>query len=157
MGHKLGIEGVLYYLSGTNARVAWSGTGQAGLTALGNTKDVTLNLEKGEADTTTRTNNGWKATVGTLKEASIEWEMVWDTDDAGFTAMQTAWLNDTNIALAVLDGAHNVTGSQGLWADCQIISFSRSEPLEEAMSVKVTAKPAYSALAPEWAKVTGGT
>lgn len=34
-----------------------------------------LNLEKGEADVTTRANNGWRATKGTLKEGSIEFEM----------------------------------------------------------------------------------
>lgn len=46
---------------------------------------MTLSLETGEADVTTRANSGWRATVGTLKEASVEFEMVWDTADAGFT------------------------------------------------------------------------
>jgi hypothetical protein len=43
---------------------------------------VTLNLEAGEAEVTTRANSGWRATVATLKEASVEFEMVWDTGDA---------------------------------------------------------------------------
>jgi len=31
-----------------------------------------------------------------------------------------------------------------------VIDFSREEPLEEALSVKVTLKPTYSANPPEW-------
>jgi hypothetical protein len=52
---------------------------------VGNLRNVTLSLEKGEADITTRAANGWKLTVGTLKEGSVETEMVWDGDDPGFT------------------------------------------------------------------------
>lgn len=37
-----------------------------------NVKDLTINLEKAEADASTRANNGWRATFGTLKDASIE-------------------------------------------------------------------------------------
>jgi hypothetical protein len=134
--YKLGLEGKLYY-------------GDAGATAsneLKNAKDVTLNLEASEADVTTRGNNGWRATVAALKDASIEWSMVWDTEDAGFAAIKTAYLNGTSIALAVLDGADG----EGLDADFAIISFSREEPLEDAMSVSVTAKPTYSTRAPQW-------
>jgi hypothetical protein len=40
----------------------------------------------GEADVTTRGNAGWRATVATLKDGSIEFEMVWDTGDADFGA-----------------------------------------------------------------------
>jgi hypothetical protein len=134
--YKLGLEGKLYY-------------GDAGATAsneLKNAKDVTLNLEASEADVTTRGNNGWRATVAALKDASIEWSMVWDSADAGFNAIKNAYLNGTPIALAVLDGADG----EGLDADFAIISFSREEPLEDAMSVSVTAKPTYSTRAPQW-------
>ena len=54
-------------------------------TELGNALDVNLNLSTGEADITTRANNGWKATAATLKEGSIEFEMLWKPTDAGFT------------------------------------------------------------------------
>jgi hypothetical protein len=79
--------------------------------------------------------------------------MVWDTDDAGFTAIKDAYFNDTLIGLAVMDGDVSTQGSQGLWADCMITDFSRDEPLEEAISVKVTAKPTYSANPPIWKEV----
>jgi TP901-1 family phage major tail protein len=134
--YKLGLEGKLYY-------------GDAGSTAsneLTNAKDVTLNLEAAEADITTRGNNGWRATVAALKDASVEWSMVWDSADAGFTAIKNAYLNGAAIALAILDAADG----EGLDADFAITSFSREEPLEEAMTVSVTAKPTYSTRAPVW-------
>jgi len=148
MTMKLGMEARLYYdAAGMSADPTW--------TELTNVRDLTLNLEKGEADLTTRANNGWRATEGTLKDASVEFEMVWDTEDAGFTAIKDAYFNGTPIALAIMDGAVDADGSQGLWADFSIISFSRSEPLEEGISVSVTAKPAYNpTYPPEWKEIT---
>jgi len=139
MAIKLGMEAVLKYKVGGQA-------GGGAWTALGNVKDVTLNLETGEADVTTRANAGWRATVGTLKEASVEFEMVWDTADAGFTAIKNAFFNNAVIGLQILDGA----SGQGLQADFSITNFSRSEALEEAITVSVTAKVTYSATAPSW-------
>ena len=51
---------------------------------------------------------------------------------------------------AVMDGDVGTSGSQGLRAEMSITGFSRSEALEEAMMVSVTAKPTYSANRPEW-------
>src|SRR5574338_1303591 len=96
MAIKLGMEAKLLYKTGGQA-------GGGAWTELGNTRDVTLNLEAGEADVTTRANSGWRATVATLKEASVEFEMVWDTADAGFTAIKNAYLNNTIIGFQVLD------------------------------------------------------
>jgi len=109
---------------------------------------VTLNLEAGEADVTTRANNGWRATIATLRDGSVEWEMVWDTADAGFTAIKNAYFNGTIIGLSVMDG--DIASGQGLQADFSITNFSRSEPLEEAITVSITAKPTYSTSSPTW-------
>jgi len=73
MGHKLGMNCKFYYsttlLDETNtpSTVAWN--------EIENVRDLTLNLETGEADITTRANNGWRATAATLKDGSIEFEM----------------------------------------------------------------------------------
>ena len=139
MAIKLGMDAVLNYKTG--------GVGGGGSwTELANVKDVTLSLETGEADITTRANAGWRATVGTLKEASVEFEMVWDTADAGFTAIKDAFFNNTEIGLQVLDDA----AGSGLEADFSITNFSRSEQLEEALTVSVTAKVTYAGTAPTW-------
>ncbi len=79
MGVKLGLDARLYMNSGTYASPTWSG--------LNTVRDLTLNLETGEADVSTRSNQGWRATVSTLKDASLEFELVIDPEDSGATWM----------------------------------------------------------------------
>jgi hypothetical protein len=57
---------------------------------------------------------------------------VWDTSDADFAAVRDAWLNNAEIALAVMDGDID-TMAQGLAGNFVITNFSRTEPLEDAM------------------------
>lgn len=145
MGIKLGLDAKLYRNTSVYATPTWD--------EITNIRDLTLNLEAGEADVTTRGNNGWRATVATLKDGSIEFEMIWDSEDPDFTAIRDGFLNKTAIELAVMDGGILVTGSQGLRASFMVTSFSRNEPLEEAISVSVTMKPTYSANPPDWMTV----
>ena len=142
MGVKLGMDAKLYRNTGSYGSPVWN--------EVKNVKDVTLNLEAGEADVTTRGNGGWRANIATLKDASLEFEMVWDTADDDFTAIRTAFLTNAAIEFAVLDGPVATSGSQGLRASMAITNFSRAEPLEEAIKVSVTAKPTYAANPPEW-------
>ena len=140
------MDAKIYRNGGSYASPTW--------TEIANVKDVTLNLEKGEADVTTRANNGWRATVGTLKDASIEFQMVWDTEDAGFDAIRQAFFDNTPIEFAVMDGLITDPDSEGLRATCAILNFTRNEALEEAIMVDVTINPTYAENAPEW--ITGG-
>jgi len=121
---------------GMNAKLYYGAAGSSAATEMGNVKDVTLTLEAGEADVTTRANSGWRATAPTLRECTVEFEMVWDPTDAGFTAIKNAFLSAGLIALKVLDQA----AGQGPDGDFAITSFSRNEALEEAITVSVTAK-----------------
>ncbi|OQA81987.1 MAG: hypothetical protein BWY31_03485 [Lentisphaerae bacterium ADurb.Bin242] len=57
---------------GLDAKLLRGTAGTTGATEVKNVKDLTLNLESGEADVTTRATNGWRASVATLKEASLE-------------------------------------------------------------------------------------
>jgi len=149
MSIKFGLDAKLYYcVAGIGGSPTWL--------ELTNVKNVTLSLTKGEADVTTRANKGWRATAGTLKEGTIEFEMIWDTKDAGFTAIKNAYFDNSIIGLAAMDGpitGADSNGSQGLWADCMVTDFSRDEPLEDALGVKVTAKPTYSTNPPIWKTV----
>ena len=139
---KLGLDAKLYRNTGTYAVPVWS--------EITNVRDLTLSLEEGEADVTTRANGGWRATAGTLKDASVEFEMVWDSADTEFQAIRDAFLNDTTIEMLVLDDDVATPGSQGLRAEMRVASFSRSEELEEAIKVSVSLKPAYATNPPEW-------
>ena len=138
MSIVLGLDAVLYR-GAAGARAA---------TEVTNVKDLTINLESGEADVTTRATEGWKASVATLKEGSLEFGMLYDTADADFQAFLTAYFSNTPLALFVSDGA-----GTGLDADFSITGFSITQNLEEAMTVSVKAKPTASTRAPQW--VTG--
>jgi hypothetical protein len=95
MGVKFGFNAQLEYnTSGVGGAGSWE--------TLSNAKDVTLSLETAEADATTRANNGWRATVAGLKDGSVEFEMVWDTGDAGFTAVKDAFMTTRCSGLKVL-------------------------------------------------------
>ena len=145
MATRLGMNAKLYLNTGSHGSPSWM--------LVNNVKDVTLSLETAEADVTTRANAGWRATVGTLKDASIEFQMVWDSNDPSFNAIQGAFFSNSPIEVAVMDGDMQNTGSQGLRATCVVLSFSRSEALEEAITVDVSLKPTYAEHAPQW--ITG--
>lgn len=115
-------------------------TSPTGMTEVANVRDVTLSLEAGEADITTRGNSGWRATAPTLRECSVEFQMVWKPSDGVFNAIKSAFLNSTLVSLAILDQKRDVTGAQGPIGDFAITNFSRNEALEEAIVADVTAK-----------------
>ena len=110
------------------------------LTEITNVRDVTLSLEAGEADITTRANSGWRATAPTLRECSVEFEMVWQSGDMSFDAIKTAFLTGALLEMAILDGPKEGPSVQGVKGTFSIPKFSRNEPLEEAITVSVTAK-----------------
>jgi predicted secreted protein len=142
MAVKLGMQCKIYRNTGTYGTPVWA--------EISNCKDVTLNLETGEADVTTRANNGWKATAATLKDGSIEFESLWNRDDEGFKALKRAYFQNEPIEVAVMDGAIDQPGVEGLRATVSVTNLSRSEPLEEAISASVTLKPTAAAHAPFW-------
>ncbi|HOF17728.1 MAG TPA: phage tail tube protein [Phycisphaerae bacterium] len=142
------------FILGKDAKLYFGATGAdlADLTELDNVKDVTLTLEAGEADVTTRANSGWRATAATLRQCTAEFQMVWKPGDAGFDAVQAAFLSNGTLELAILDQDRGVAGAQGPKGSFSITSFSRSEALEEAIVVNVSAKLAAF---DEWVEVAG--
>ena len=130
---------------GLNAKLLRGAAGSTGSTEVKNAKDLTLNLESGEADVTTRATGGWRASAATLKEASLEFGILYDTEDADFQAFQEAYFSNTPLSLFITYGANG-----GLDADWSITAFTVEQPLEEAVSVSITAKPTASTRAPAW-------
>jgi len=122
-----------------------SGAAANATTDVSGVRDVTLNLEKGEADVTTRDNNGWRAYVGTLKDATLEFELVHDPVNQDYKDLLNAFLNGTVLAFFISDGSGN-----GLIADWVITGFNNPEPLEEASTISVTARPTLTSRPPAW-------
>ena len=140
MAFKLGLSAKLYRDTGS----AWD--------EVANVKDLSLSMDKGEADATTRGNNGWKATIPGLKDASVEFGMVYDLADTDMTAIRDSYLNNTSIRFLVMDGDLSLAaaGSQGLKATFMVTSFKINQSLEEAVTVEVSIKPTYATVAPTW-------
>ncbi len=131
------------YVLGMNAGLyqgVAGATTPGSMTEVDNVRDVTLSMEAGEADITTRGNSGWRATAPTLRECSVEFQMVWKPGDSVFDAIKSAFLSAETVALAVLDQKVAVSGAQGPLGDFSITNFSRNEALEEAIVADVTAK-----------------
>jgi len=146
MSIKLGLNAKLYRNTGDYATPVWA--------EMPNVKDLTLNLETGSADVTTRGNGGWRATLATLKEGTVEFESVWDADDEGFAALRQAYFSNGTVEVAVMDGDITVAGTEGLRAMMSVTNFSRNEPLEEAITASISLKPAYAVNPPEWLVVS---
>ncbi|HSW63983.1 MAG TPA: phage tail tube protein [Dissulfurispiraceae bacterium] len=136
-------------LLGKDAKLFFGVAGVKAATEIGNVRDVTLNLEAGETPVTTRANAGWRAFAVTLRECTCEFEMLWDAADPAFTAIRNAFLASGEISLLILDRANG----QGPDGDFVITSFSRSEGLEEAITVNVTARASKIRA---WQGATGG-
>lgn len=137
MGEKIGLDCKLYKspaLSGAPGTGTW--------TELTKAREVTMSLEASEADVTSRASGGWRHTRQTLKDGSLEFEMIWDPDDSVGEDIRSAYFDRTKIALAAMDGDIAVAGSKGFVSNYYITGWSRPEPLEEGVTISVTAKPA---------------
>ncbi|MEN6385312.1 MAG: phage tail tube protein [Phycisphaerales bacterium] len=130
------------FILGINAKL-YHGAKDSELSAMteaSNVKDLTVSVSAGEADISTRANQGWRATAATLRECELSWTMNWKPGDAFFAAIKTAMLNSTTVCLAALTGEKDEDGSSGPRGNFSITKFDRKESLEEAITVDVTAK-----------------
>lgn len=162
MAAKLGLRGKAYRLT-TGTRATWgvadsdgfnSAAAPANLEEISNIKNVTVPVSDGEADVSVRGNNGFRAILPTLTDLEVNFEMVYDPADTDLIALWKAKIGKTSLAIAFLDDSSTTVGSRGFWADWHVTSFEKSEDLEEAQMVNITLKPALTAVAPEYVKVT---
>ena len=103
-------------------------------------RDVTTGNEKAEADISSR-GSTYRQRKTTLKDAPIEGELVYDTDDYTFQAMRDAYNNNTELAMAAMDRGITTVGAQGLAGNFEILSFVRNEPLEGGVTITFRAVP----------------
>lgn len=130
------------FILGMNAKLYY-GTADASLGSLteaSNVKDLTVSVSAGEADISTRSNSGWRATAATLRECELSFTMNWKQGDAFFSAVKTAALASSTVCLAALTGDKATQYTSGIHGNFAITKFDRKEGLEEAITVDVTAK-----------------
>lgn len=110
-------------------------------TELANIKDLKLNFQTDKADVSTRASGGWKNEVNTVKSGTITFTMQWKPGDTLFNQLRDAFLNATEIFFAALDGPKATAGNQGPAGNWTVTNFSRSEGLNEAVTVDVELSP----------------
>lgn len=146
-----GLECKLYYNTTTHASPTWVEVTRA--------INVSFSLSKGEADQSSRVST-WKMQKGTLKDLEITFTYrKKQGTDTVFDALIAAAIGETVYEYAVLDGAHSVSGVQGIRAFCEIMSAGNTQDLESAEEVEFTLKPTYkeessAVVNPDWYKVT---
>jgi hypothetical protein len=132
----------LYRNTGTYASPTWA--------EIELVKDLTLNMSKGDVDVTTRASGGFVERLDGLIDATIDFNILWDTADDDFTALRTAFTGKTAIEILCLDGGSATVGAQGLRASMMVASFTRNETLGEALMVDVSLMPRQSENPPAW-------
>lgn len=143
----LGINCKLYRNTGTYGSPTWN--------EVDGVIDVSLDIDADTGDATTRATGGWRQHASTVRDASLEFEMPYDTADADMVAFRDALLTSgTVIELAVADGAIATTGTQYLRGSWCVTSFGFSEDLSDIRKVSVSLKPGISANNMAWVTVS---
>lgn len=136
--YKLGMNATAHLAAALFTAADAAAVTGATLTELTQVRDVTLNLTKATADVSTRGNNGWRATAATLKEASVDFEIVAKAGDAGVEAIRNAFMNNTEIPLVFVDDAIAIEDAEGPAGNWEVSQFNRTEALEDAVKYQVT-------------------
>jgi hypothetical protein len=133
VGSTVGLNYKLYRnTSGNYATPTW--------TVVNTVRDLTLNITKANADADARLSS-WKGHVPTLKDASLEFELLRTRLIGDNDAFRDAFLNDTIMDMAVADQLINNNGCEYWRADMFVMEFSRKEPLEGAVTTQIKMMP----------------
>lgn len=151
MTEQRGTDGKLYYNSGTYDSPTW--------TEVKNVRDLNIPDIFTESDVTTRGSGGVRQMAAGLREVSVEFQMLFDEDDADYQYFRAAYNARTKIDIAAMSGDITTNGSQGPRGYFQVFEFPNNQPLAEHQMIDVVLKPtrpANSDHAFEWLE-TGAT
>lgn len=138
---KIGLTCKLYRNSNTYEAPTW--------VEIDIVRDATLNVSKREWDASFRGGGRWAAFIATLKDASIDFEVLRQTQDTNWRALRNAWVDDTPTEFLMMDGDRTVAGNEGIRATFMLFDFNQAQPLAEGLVDKFTMKPTLAAHNPE--------
>ena len=135
---KLGSSGKFYRNTGTFATPTW--------TEIPTVRDLTRNLEAGEADASSR-GSRVKLSLAALLEISVEADLIYDPANAAYDALLAAAIANppTTIEFADADGAIATTGTRYMRFHGQVFNLGLGEPLEDAMTNTFMTRPVPNA------------
>jgi len=105
-----------------------------------NVRDVTGNYSAETVDVTTRATAklGWGASAAVLNTGEVTLNIPQPAAaDTIFDAIISAWLNQTEITMLVLNGDKATSGKQGLAANFSV-SMSQAQPIKDVQSWDIT-------------------
>lgn len=118
-----GLNCKLYRNTGTYGAPTWA--------EVENIKDLTLTQNSDTADASRRGSGGFKASVITLRDISVSFDMVYVSSDADWTTLKTAWINGTAIEFAIVNGGIASSGTKGIRGTFQLSQFEISQALND--------------------------
>jgi len=107
-----------------------------------NVRDLTRTLEPALADASIR-GSDFRLQVPTLKEFTVDFQMVYDPDDTHYDAMEDAFFANDGQEFLILDGSIDTAGSKGIRFQGYIGNFSVNEALEDVGLTDVSLVPGY--------------
>ena len=137
---KLGLNAKMYRNTGTFVTPVWS--------EINAVRDLTISDSMSEADVTRRSSSGWRETVVTLREASVDFDMVNVAGDTQIQTIRAAYAARTAAEFTIMDDGIAVSGARGIRATFQVVKFELSQELENAQMYSVTIKPSPAANPP---------
>jgi predicted secreted protein len=117
----------------------------AGGQTVGKSQDADLTLNKTPIDTTTRDSGGWKQFTHGLKEVDLTIDQLWVPTNAGLLALRDSFLNDTLLAVTVVD-----ENGYGFSGNAIVVGLAHPQPMDDGVNLNVTLKGdgAWSPLPP---------
>jgi hypothetical protein len=145
--YRIGLHGVFYY----------GDEGSTPNTEADNVRNCTLSMTARNLEAVRR-GKKWVANKVYIKEAVLTFNIFDIEGDAFFSAVQTAYMNGTRIALYPCDAnkgsssssSGEPSGGEGLDADWYITNFSRNEDNEDWITYDVEARPTDELRDPSW-------
>jgi len=103
---------------------------------VGKARDVTVSMDKTLADASVRDGNGFWGRCPALRGIRISADQLWVEDDAGLLAIESAWFNDTLVAIQVVD----ISGGKGWSFNGYIGNLEKGEPLDDVQTLSFEAE-----------------
>lgn len=128
----LGKDCVAYYNTGTFGTPTWVAQIQI--------VDVTTPIDNELAEGSRRASGGFRQWAATLTDLPINFKMIWNLGDAGFSALLLAAYSKTEVDMIFLDGVVGSGTHQGPRLSATFAKFERKEDLNGIAQADVQIK-----------------
>lgn len=135
------LDAIAYYNTGTYASPTWVEIEVAQDVALGMTKEEKVLKFRGKA---------WDVVRGLLKNANLVLTCHQVVSDAFLAAANAAFFDNSEIEVAIMDGAITDVLAEGLRITTECFDFSRAENISDTLMFNVVLKPSSFVNDPEW-------